>query len=228
MKKIAMLLGALAISATAQAGNIYIRGGFDFSETTSDWSYRGNNFISAENKDTSWELAVEYTYDYTQNLEIGVGMGVQYLGFAFDKNSSVLSNDYGLFDYNYAVPFYLTGKYKFNQFSNGARIYLKADVGYSFNEGTGFYNYRNNSAGIGQVRTERYDYEIQESGAYAGLGIGVEYNNFIFDLMYKFNTATVDITGYTDTQYTNLSRTYNSGTTTIDYSRVTASIGYKF
>ena len=86
-----------------------------------------------------------------------------------------------------SVPVYATMKYSFD--TGEVKPYLKADLGYSFN--TNDYN----------------------NGFYYGAGIGVSYNNFNAELMYKENKS----------NYSGLVWDDN-----INYKRVTLGFGYNF
>ena len=57
-----------------------------------------------------------------------------------------------------------------------------------------------------------------DNGLYYGLGAGVEYNNFVVELMYKVNRAEVqhEYNGKKSSKYD------------YDYSRTTLSFGYRF
>lgn len=86
-----------------------------------------------------------------------------------------------------SIPVYATAKYSFD--TGDIKPYLKADLGYSFN--TNDYN----------------------NGFYYGAGIGVSFNNFNAELMYKENKS----------KYTSFLWDGN-----INYKRVTLGIGYNF
>lgn len=86
-----------------------------------------------------------------------------------------------------SVPLYATMKYSFD--TGDVKPYLKGDLGYSFNT-----NHANN-------------------GLYYGAGVGVSFNNFNVELMYKENKSR-----YTDIFYDG----------NINYKRVTLGLGYNF
>ena len=56
-----------------------------------------------------------------------------------------------------------------------------------------------------------------DNGMYYGIGAGMEYNDFLVEIMYKVNKADVKVTDGVDKVSGDL-----------DYSRVTLSFGYKF
>ena len=86
-----------------------------------------------------------------------------------------------------SIPVYLTTKYTFD--TGSVKPYLKADLGYSFNT---------NKA---------------NGGLYYGAGVGVSYNNFNVDLMYKENKSRID-------------EWFWNGS--LNYKRVTLGVGYNF
>ena len=86
-----------------------------------------------------------------------------------------------------STPVYLTSKYSFD--TGEVKPYLKADLGYSFNT---------NKA---------------KNGMYYGAGIGVSYNNFNAELMYKENKSKIDGWLWDES---------------LNYKRVTLGVGYNF
>lgn len=84
-------------------------------------------------------------------------------GIAYQSHKKI-KNGYEAYN---SVPVYLTTKYTFNT-GMETKPYLKADLGYSFNT-----NKANN-------------------GMYYGAGVGVSYNNFNVDLMYKENKSKIN------------------------------------
>ena len=86
-----------------------------------------------------------------------------------------------------SVPLYATMKYSFD--TGDVKPYLKGDLGYSFNT-----NHAKN-------------------GFYYGAGVGVSFNNFNVELMYKENKSR-----YTEWWYNG----------SVNYKRVTLGLGYNF
>lgn len=105
---------------------------------------------------------------------------------------------------------YITAKYNFPVEGN-IKPYLKADLGYSFNNNNGDIKVRDTEGDSFKYFTK------VENGLYYGIGAGAEYNNFVVDLMYKVNKAEIkaDVEGERFKK-------------DLDYSRVTLSVGYKF
>ena len=112
---------------------------------------------------------------------------------------------------------YITAKYNIPVKGN-IKPYLKADLGYSFNDERG--NFKVIKTASSKASEPGYSRELLtkvENGLYYGIGAGAEYNNFVIDLMYKINKAKVEMNNYNERIKDDL-----------DYSRVTLSIGYKF
>ncbi|MGL4568084.1 MAG: outer membrane beta-barrel protein, partial [Fusobacteriaceae bacterium] len=69
----------------------------------------------------------------------------------------------------------------------------------------------------GEIRFDGLEYNTDvKNGGYFGLGAGMEYDNFLVDLMYKLNTGKIE--GENDFDWDDSLRNY----------RVTLSVGYKF
>ena len=107
-----------------------------------------------------------------------------------------------------SIPLYAVAKYNI-PLETSVKPYLKADLGYSYNFGEEY------------VR-EMFDGSIAktsvDNGLYYGLGAGIEYNNFLIELMHKVNKADIN---YSFNNGEKLKKNY-------DYSRTTLSVGYKF
>ena len=100
-----------------------------------------------------------------------------------------------------SAPVYVVGKYNFGTTTKGYKPYVKADLGISFN-----------NTDDAEFDGEKIHVSIS-NGVYAGLGVGIEKDNFVFDLSYKFNQAKLKEDGE--------SYKYNSN-------RVMMSVGYRF
>jgi len=104
------------------------------------------------------------------------------MGLAF-RNVKFQSNDIKDLDKLKTMPIYLLAKYDFNSKNkNSVRPYVKAKLGYSFNDGESSYfvkpDYQTNNR-----------YEIKYSnGVYSGIGAGVQYGPFVLDLSYNINS----------------------------------------
>ena len=151
-----------------------------------------------------YELGLEFTKDFNENVEFGVGLAYQFNSKVKKYNSSKMGK------YN-SLPLYVLGKYKFDSSDSGVTPYLKANLGYSFNI--------NEKDGYGNFNGINKKYKVNaENGVYIGLGAGIEYNNFIVDLMYQVASSKASISGdgiKSDKDF------FNSG-------KVTLGVGYKF
>lgn len=212
IKKI--LLGMTTLSCVALASqdtNLYLKTGADIWQKFDVITPRDSETINRKKADRmGYELTIEATREIYPNLEFGAGISYQDHG----STKSLVDRDYDIkFDMPKftSVPIYLVTKYNIPTNSN-IKPYLKADLGYSFNH----------SSGSLKV-TEYYPEETMKissdikDGLYFGMGAGVEYNNFVADLMYKINKAKFEVE-------TPDGKSKNG----FDYSRVTLSVGYKF
>ena len=167
MKKVLLGLFALAsVSAVAAEGvNVYGRLGLDvYSHYNKLADENGKAEVKAKGK-VAPSIAVEVTKDLGSNFEAGLGLGHVWNG---KRN---MTGDYEKIEAIRSIPLYVTTKYKFDAGSD-VKPYVKADLGYSFN----------------QMKKNDYDLKAK-NGLYAGRGAGVEYNNVTADLSYVFTGA---------------------------------------
>lgn len=143
-----------------------------------------SKYSKGKTKDLGYLFGVEMTKNITDSFEAGIGTGYQIN--PKNKDSSI-----GKYD---SVPVYITLKYDFNLDSQ-LTPYLKGNLGYAFN----FKETAKNKV---------------NDNAYAGAGVGVEYENFFTDIMYQVTFAKIE--------------PENGKKEDLDYSRVTLSLGYKF
>lgn len=186
--------------------HIYTRAGFGLG-VYDEISVGGINLNDAESDTPPTEISLEVTRDITENLELGLGVAYQNHGnvgrktfYYEDNDEEVETWSAKMPSYN-SVPVYVVGKYNFGTTTKGYKPYVKADLGISFNN-------------TDDAEFDGYKLHTSISnGVYAGLGIGVEKDNFVFDVSYKFNQAKIkDDEG---------SYKYNSN-------RVMMSVGYRF
>ncbi|MGL4534359.1 MAG: outer membrane beta-barrel protein, partial [Fusobacteriaceae bacterium] len=173
-------------------------------------------------KGFGFEVAAEYMYPVHQlpGLELGLGLAFQRHAklnsvnndFIIGNNVLNIEREIPSFD---SIPLYVVSKYKFDNWDmwgTGAKLYLKGDLGWSYNIEKGDTQFR--------VNQNNFDLDSDiKNGLYWGAGFGVEYDNWTADLMYKVNTAKIkgEYKGYNE----NFSES-------LDYSRITLSLGYKF
>lgn len=192
-----ILLGLLvsSISAIASEGtNLYLGAGIVDIKTTFNKKVSENK---KEEKLKGGEISAiaEVTKECYPNLELGLGTSYQ----KHNKKSDTGRN------YN-SVPIYGVAKYNFTV-SESVVPYLKLNCGYSFN----FDEKEKNTDGVNTKMKVN-------NGIYYGIGGGIEYNNFIVELMYKVNKSDVKF----ENNQENISKHRSS------YYRTTLAIGYKF
>ncbi len=225
MKKVLFGLFALSTVAMAAETNLYLRAGADLYGKYDVISVEGYDVSDEDLDEFSYEFAVEATREIYPNLEVGVGLAYQKHGDP--ETYSTSESEYGMSFYDKyeipgytSIPLYLTAKYKFDAVNNFVP-YIKANLGYSFNDedGDAKNSYTFTYGGNSETFVDKYDVKLDD-GLYYGIGAGFEYNNFTMDLMYQVNEAEAKIT---DKEYPedNFKKDF-------DYSRVTLSFGYKF
>ena len=162
MKKL-LLLGALLSTIAMSANIIEIKGGFDLS----------SGFIN-----NGFEVAGEYRVPVADSVE--VGGGVSYRFNKINRYTSTEAN--GL----HQIPIYLTTRYNFKNFSE-VTPYIKANLGFSINSGN--IKYSNLDINGRSYYSEETTFG---SGIYYGLGSGVKYKNFTFDLSYNWINVSME------------------------------------
>ena len=183
---------------------------------------RGSYTTSPESQSkSSHEIMVEYRKAITEQFQVGVGIGYQINGKikeytdVQDENLKVVVEDTKLYD---SIPLYITARYEFNK--NGEWIpFIKANLGYSFNINNRNTNYyrtinKNNDEVLDSGYLRKFS---AQNGLYYGVGAGVGYKNFTFDVSYNVNTAKVKSTNYLDEK--------SSGR--VDFSRILFSVGFQ-
>ena len=188
MKKVLLGLFALAsVSAVAAEGvNVYGRLGLDvyshYNKVTDD----GEVVTKAKGK-VAPSIAVEVTKDLGSNFEAGLGLGYVWHG----KRDYKATDDEDEYTAKYpainSIPLYVTGKYKFDTGSD-IKPYVKADLGYSFNKMKKSITTTEKDLATGETETYTDGLKVK-NGLYAGVGVGVEYNNVTADLSYVFTGA---------------------------------------
>lgn len=224
MKKVLFGLFALSTVALAAETNLYLRTGADLNGKYQTMKIYEEDMSTEKADEFSYEFAVEVTKNLTENLEFGFGLAYQNHGapngtVGYEEFDDHYKAEYDMKGY-ISVPLYLTLKYNFNAVNNFVP-YIKANLGYSFNEDDGDIKYTETN--LTEKISESYKYGVDmNNGLYYGIGVGFEYNNFTLDLMYQVNEATAKITdkdpGY---EYRTIEQDCN-------YSRITLGFGYKF
>lgn len=195
--------------------NIYLRAGINVWSKYDSYSISTNNLesekITKGKKDNlGFELALEGTRNIINNLELGLGIGYQQ-NAKLKTYSNHLKEKYEMGNYN-SIPLYVTGKYNITTFSNGITPYIKANLGYSFNLNEKDIKFTD-EAGITSTESLKVD-----NGLYYGAGLGMEYNNFLMDIMYQQTSADAKVSFQGE----------KTNKKSFDHSRVALSLGYKF
>lgn len=205
MKKV--LLGLAVVSSMAMAGegtNLYLKTGLDISGKFDKVNILGKNVNKSESDRLGFDLTAEVTREFYPNLELGLGLSYQDHG----RPESIKVENYKVQNTGYkSLPIYGVAKYNI-PLESSIKPYLKADLGYSFNFDEKDLKVEGESGWKTSV----------DNGLYYGLGAGIEYNNFLFEVMHKVNKADIN---YSFNDGEKLKKSY-------DYSRTTLSIGYKF
>lgn len=230
MKKMILLSAILTLGATAFANgmgenNLYFKAGANLMSKYSDYNDQGLQYNASRNykvtngktKGFGYELAVEGTRNITDNLELGAGIAYQdnnkFKAYSYTAGEGNESKEVATLGKYNSIPLYLTAKYNFN-LETAFRPYIKGNLGYSFNSGEKdtVIKYSN--------RDVKYKTDVK-NGLYAGIGTGVEYNNFLVDLTYSINSAKATLINKTE-------KTNKTKSQKLDYGRLTLSVGYKF
>lgn len=212
MKKVLLGLAVVSSIAMAEEGiNLYLKTGIDISGKFKNDSIHGEVSNRAADGDGGFEFAIEGTREVYPNLELGLGIALQDHGkpdkvsLSYNQEFQTIKNT----GYK-SVPLYAVAKYNI-PLETSVKPYLKADLGYS-------YNFGESDITIMGKNNERVGTSLDNTGLYYGLGAGIEYNNFLFEVMHKVNKADIN---YSFNDGEKLKKNY-------DYSRTTLSVGYKF
>ncbi|MCJ8342556.1 MAG: outer membrane beta-barrel protein [Cetobacterium sp.] len=203
------------IKENIKDNHIYFRVGGDIASRYSKYNVKGRSesfkFSNGKTKGLGYEIAIEGTQNITDSLELGVGIAYQ----GHNKNKDFTFEDAGesntvkMAKYD-SLPIYFTGKYNFKTESSW-NPYIKANLGYAFNLNADKTKFTDNT-GTQSIKTK------VKNGLYTGIGAGVQYNNYLVDIMYQTNFAKA---------YLSDSQDGNSSKSKLNYSRVTLSVGYK-
>lgn len=223
MKKV--LMGMAVMSCVALAGegtNLYLSTGVDISGKFEKMYYQNGdvNLNKSQNDKGGFELNIEGTKEFYPNLELGLGLSYQDHGKP--EKYSVTKQGYGNYIFENtgykSLPLYAIIKYNIPVESN-IKPYLKANLGYSFNFDEKDLKAAGKGAQGGSSIQLKNSKVSLDNGLYYGIGGGIEYNNFIVELMYKVNKADSEIRMFDGTE--KVKGNY-------DYSRTTLAFGYRF
>ncbi|MGX6592740.1 OmpW family outer membrane protein [Cetobacterium ceti] len=202
------------IKENIKDNHIYFRVGGDIASKYSKYNVKGRSesfkFSNGKTKGLGYEIAIEGTQNITDSLEFGVG--IAYQSHSNNKDLTVTSNNdtlktkMGKYD---SIPVYLTGKYNFDV-ESAWKPYFKVNLGYSFNVNEDKSKI-NEKDGTTNLKTK------VDNGLYTGIGAGIEYDNYLIDILYQTNFAKGTLSNDGD----------KAAKEKVDYSRVTLSVGYK-
>lgn len=239
MKKVLFGLFALSTMALASEGHFYLRAGVDFAEKFDEIKEENIKINDSESEDRGYEIAVEYLKEVFPNLELGFGVAYQYHGAPEGRTVSYVDRDdytqeiyYGKDEFKMpefnSIPLYATAKYNIPVEWN-VKPYVKFDFGYSFNDGDNLKqkwdeDIYDSTTGAHKGKYSSYDESSTKikDGIYYGIGAGLQYHDFTVDLMYKVNTADIEVGEVTEDY------DYYTVEKSIDYSRFVLSFGYRF
>lgn len=208
MKKI--IIGCLVLSTISLANsNKYIEAkiGTEIYSKYSQFLVDGDEFLgqntrnakkNREDLENGFEVSLEFMKEYNKYVDLGLGVAYQRHSTRKISLQGELGGDYD------SVPIYFVGKFKIPTESN-YKPYFKFDIGYSFNKNEEPLKYPDGRVEAGLSVTD---------GSYFALGGGVEYKNFVAELMY----------GKTQSKFQDSYGVEDSG----DYNKLTLSVGYKF
>lgn len=190
-----VILGGIFLGNTVMSysmegeNNLYLRAGLGIFTGYSKFEPKMNGekqkLTDGKANSPEYELGLEFTKNLNENVEVGIGLAYQFNSKLKEYKGSDYTSKMGKYD---TLPLYIIGKYKFDSFDNGITPYLKANLGYSFN-----FNEKD-----GHINVDGMDrkYKVAvKNGLYLGFGAGIEYNNFIVDLMYQTSSAKATISG---------------------------------
>ncbi|MDP0505868.1 MAG: hypothetical protein Q7K47_01445 [Fusobacterium sp. JB019] len=205
MKKIILFLLITSTSVFAKKtciDQISVKFGTDLS---SKYEYIGTQkYFTDETEGKSYDFSVEALKLIDDKFKVGLGISYQkHNNRKFYKYNPTLTT-FGM-EYD-SIPIYGTLNYNINY--KDLTLYLKANLGYSFNI---------NSSDL-RFNSLKLD-SSSENGLYTAFGGGIEYNDFFVELMYGITRSKIKV------KYNNKLFNFKESN---DYKRVTLSVGYNF
>lgn len=183
---------------------------------------QGVNFFDSGRRAKGFGGFLEFTKEFTPDYEIGLGIGYIHREKG-KRNSSTKSRPESWKTPKYdTLPVYILAKYNFFT-ENSIKPFIKADLGFAFNHTSGF-------------ELDVKDYIIPDkeknkleikNGLYAGIGIGIEYNDFLTELSYHITTAKIK-GSYSIKDENNIHIENHNFDKKYNNTALTLSIGYKF
>ena len=211
MKKLLFGLFALVSISSLAAGefNVYGKFGVDLHSNFSKIKDDDGETVLPKKAKSGYSFFLEGTTEIAPNLEFGLGLGYvarKGKNYSYDDDFNVPPTKVTgrMVSYD-SIPLYLTTKYNLNT-GTSFKPYGKIDLGYSFNKINKTDEYENG------VKIEGDDGKMK-NGIYFGVGLGVEYNNFLTELSYHLTKSKWTAEGESDR---------------FDNKAVRLSVGYKF
>ena len=211
MKKLLLglfVLGAISAAAADNGVNVYGRLGLDVASRYNKLVWSDGSQAVSETGKVAPSIAIEVTKNFTKNFEAGVGLGYVSHG---KRDLKIYGEKIGSIPAINSVPLYATAKYTFG--TSDLKPYVKADLGYSFN------NMKKSMTVTDGVNSETVDGLKVSNGLYTSVGVGLEYNNITADLAYVFTGGKYNFVN--DDPDDNIGNSENN-------SAVRLTVGYKF
>ena len=221
MKKILLIISLIGSLSFAGQNVIEIRGGYDLSSSTSFDKDIYSEYDLDKFVENGFHFGVEYRREILTNFQIGAGLEYRKSDMDQPGNRRVYSEN---IDYSYdsdslnSIPVYITARYNFRNFT-GVTPYVKANLGYSINSGDT--NVKLNNMYSGKL-VEEYNSKMKDK-IYYGVGVGIEYKNFLVDLTYDITQSEAEEKIYNYEDKEGFSDDYK-----FDIKKLTLSFGYQF
>ena len=221
MKKILLIIGLIGSLSFAGQNVIEIRGGYDLSSTTSFDKDIYSEYDLDKFVENGFHFGVEYRREILTNFQIGAEKKKKKSDMDQPGNRRVYSEN---IDYSYdsdslnSIPVYITARYNFRNFTS-ITPYVKANLGYSINSGDT--NVKLNNMYSGKL-VEEYNSKMKDK-IYYGIGVGIEYKNFLVDLTYDITQSEAEEKIYNYEDKEGFNNDYD-----FDIKKLTLSFGYQF
>ena len=221
MKKILLIISLIGSLSFAGQNVIEIRGGYDLSSSTSFDKDIYSEYDLDKFVENGFHFGVEYRREILTNFQIGAGLEYRKSDMDQPGNRRVYSEN---IDYRYdsdslnSIPVYITARYNFRNFIS-ITPYVKANLGYSINSGDT--NVKLNNMYSGKL-VEEYNSKMKDK-IYYGIGVGIEYKNFLVDLTYDITQSEAEEKIYNYEDKEGFNNDYD-----FDIKKLTLSFGYQF
>ena len=221
MKKILLIIGLIGSLSFAGQNVIEIRGGYDLSSSTNFDDDGASEYDLDKFVESGYYFGLEYRREVLTNFQIGAGLEYRRSDMDQPGNRREISEN---IDYSYdsdsltSIPVYITARYNFRNFTD-ITPYIKVNLGYSFNSGETSINLNNMYSG---KLVEEYNSKMKDK-IYYGIGVGIEYKNFLVDLTYDITQSEAEEKIYNYEDKEGFNNDYD-----FDIKKLTLSFGYQF